>query len=55
MTTLAPVTILTVAADGVFFARLPVNRVRATVGDRAYEIIVVDRGSQPGLITQAAR
>ncbi len=43
-----PVTILTVAADGLFFTRLLVMQVRATVGDRPYEIIVVDRGSRDG-------
>lgn len=46
---LPPVSILTVAADGLFFVRLLVERVRATVGPRPYEIIVVDRGSRDGL------
>ncbi|WP_426958168.1 glycosyltransferase [Muricoccus radiodurans] len=45
---LPPVSILTVAADGLFFVRLLVERVRATVGARDYEIIVVDRGSRDG-------
>jgi hypothetical protein len=45
---LPPVSIVTVSTDGYFFVRLLVERVRATVGDRAYEIIVVDRGSRDG-------
>ena len=44
-----PVSIVTVAADGLFFVRLLVQRVRATIGARPYEVIVVDRGSRDGL------
>ena len=44
-----PVSIVTVAADGLFFVQLLAHRVRATIGARAYEIIVVDRGSRDGL------
>ncbi len=46
-----PVSILTVTRDGLFFTRLLAERVRATVRDRPYEIIVVDQGSRDG--TQA--
>jgi hypothetical protein len=42
------VSIVTVAYDSYFFARLLVERVRALVGRRPYEIIVVDRGSRDG-------
>ena len=45
---LPPVSIVTVAADGLFFIRLLVEQVRARIGDRAYEIIVVDRLSRDG-------
>ena len=45
---LFPVTVLTVATDGLLFIRLLVERVRATVAGREYEIIVVDRGSRDG-------
>lgn len=45
-----PVSIVTVAADGYLFARLLVERVRATVGERDYEIIVVHRGSRDGSV-----
>ena len=47
-TTLPPVSIVTVAADGYLFIRLLVERVRATVGPRDYEIIVVHRGGWDG-------
>lgn len=43
-----PVSIITVAADGLFWVRLLVERVRATIGARPYEIIVVDRLSHDG-------
>ncbi|WP_431281164.1 glycosyltransferase [Humitalea sp. 24SJ18S-53] len=43
------VSIMTVAADGLFFVRLLVEQVRATIGARPYEVIVVDRGSRDGL------
>lgn len=39
-----PVSIVTVANSGFFFLRLLVQRVRETVGERPYEIVVVDRG-----------
>lgn len=41
-----PVSIVTVTRDGYFFSRLLVERVRALIGERRYEIIVVDRGSR---------
>lgn len=44
-----PVSIVTVAADGLFFVQLLVHQVRATIGARPYEIVVVDRGSRDGL------
>lgn len=43
-----PVSIVTVTRDGLFFTRLLVERIRALIGDRAYEIIVVDQGSRDG-------
>jgi hypothetical protein len=43
-----PVTILTVSADGLFFIRLLVERVREMMDGRRYEIVVVDRGSRDG-------
>ncbi len=45
---LPPVSVVTVAADGYLFIRLLVERVRATIGLRHYEIIVVHRGSADG-------
>lgn len=45
---LPAVSIVTVSADGFLFVRLLVERVRALVGPRPYEIIVVDRGSRDG-------
>jgi hypothetical protein len=45
---LPPVSIVTVTRDGLFFSRLLVERVRALVGPRDYEILVVDRGSVDG-------
>ncbi|MFO1057157.1 MAG: glycosyltransferase [Dongiaceae bacterium] len=45
---LPPVSLVTVTRDGYFFVRLLVERVRALVGPRAYEIVVVDRGSRDG-------
>ena len=47
-TRLPPVSIVTVAADGYLFIRLLVERVRATIGPRDYEIVVVHRGSRDG-------
>lgn len=49
------VSFLTVATDGLFFMRLLVERIRATVGDRPYEIIVVDRLSRDGIRTWLRR
>lgn len=46
-----PVSIVTVTRDGLFFTRLLVQRIRQTVNQRDYEIIVVDQGSVDG--TQA--
>ena len=48
-----PVSILTVTRDGLFFTRLLAERVRATVGDRPYEIIIVDQGSRDGTLAWA--
>lgn len=45
---LRPVSIVTVSYDTIFFVRLLVEKVREFVGARAYEIIVVDRGSRDG-------
>ena len=42
--TMPPVSIVTVSSDGYLFIRLLVERVRATIGGRGYEIIVVHRG-----------
>lgn len=48
-----PVSIVTVTRDGLFFTRLLTERVRATVRDRPYEIIVVDQGSRDGTVAWA--
>ena len=45
---LEPVTIVTVALNGFFFTRLLVEKVREHTAGRAFEIIVVDRGSRDG-------
>jgi len=45
---LPPVSIVTVTFDSYFFVRLLVEKVREFVGQRSYEIIVVDRGSRDG-------
>jgi glycosyltransferase involved in cell wall biosynthesis len=45
---LRPVSIVTVTFDTYFFVRLLVEKVREFIGARAYEIIVVDRGSTDG-------
>ena len=45
---LRPVSVVTVTYDTLFFVRLLVEKVREFVGDRAYEVIVVDRGSSDG-------
>ena len=45
---LPPVSVVTVSVDGYLFIRLLVEKVRAFIGERAYEIVVVDRGSRDG-------
>lgn len=45
---LEPVSIITVARNGYFFTRLLVEKVREHTLGRAFEIIVVDRGSRDG-------
>ncbi len=45
---LRPVSIVTASYDTYFFLRLLVEKVREFIGARAYEIIVVDRGSRDG-------
>src|SRR5579872_6146333 len=47
-TTLPAISFVTVAADGYLFVRLLVEKLRAFVGERQYEIVVVDRGSRDG-------
>ncbi len=44
----SPVSIVTVTYDSFFYIRLLVEKVRAFVGSREYEIVVVDRGSRDG-------
>ena len=43
-----PVSVVTVSYDTYFFTRLLVEKVREFIGDRLYEIVVVDRGSGDG-------
>lgn len=43
-----PVSIIAVARDGFFFTRLLVEKVREHTRGRAYEILIVDRGSRDG-------
>ena len=60
-----PVSIVTVSNGGFFFVRLLVERVRAHIGARPYEILVVDRGgsraerkwltAQPDVVLLTAR
>jgi len=50
-----PVSIVTVTHDTFFFTRLLVEKVREFIGTRAYEIIVVDRGSNDGTREWLAR
>ena len=50
-----PVSIVTVTYDTFFFIRLLVERVRELIGNRAYEIIVVDRGSRDGTLEWCAQ
>lgn len=45
-----PVSIITVSYDTYFFVRLLVEKVREEIGGRAYEIVVVDRGSRDGTV-----
>jgi Glycosyl transferase family 2 len=45
---LPAVSFVTVAADGYMFVRLLIERLRAFVGERDYEVVVVDRGSRDG-------
>jgi len=45
---LEPVSVITVARNGYFFTRLLVEKVREHTVGRAYEILVVDRGSRDG-------
>src|SRR4051812_24807929 len=52
---LHPVSIVTVSYDTLFFIRLLVERVRQFVGDRNYEVVVVDRGSQDGTLEWLGR
>ncbi len=49
--TARPVSIVTVTRDGLFFTQLLAAQVRRHIGQRPYEIIVVDQGSSDG--TQA--
>lgn len=46
---------MTVTYDTYFFVRLLVEKVREFIGDRAYEIIVVDRGSRDGTLAWCAQ
>jgi len=50
-----PVSVVTVAYDTFFFVRLLVEKVREFVGDRDYEIILVDRGSRDGTLEWCAK
>ena len=52
---LRPVSIVTVTYDTFFFLRLLVEKVREFIGARAYEIIVVDRGSRDGTLEWCAQ
>ena len=45
---------MTVTYDTFFFLRLLVEKVREFIGDRVYEIIVVDRGSRDGTLEWCA-
>ncbi|MGI9088411.1 MAG: glycosyltransferase family 2 protein [Chthoniobacterales bacterium] len=50
---LPAVSIVTVAYDTFFFVRLLVEKVREFIGERAYEIVLVDRGSRDGTLEWA--
>ncbi|MEP6811296.1 MAG: glycosyltransferase, partial [Chthoniobacterales bacterium] len=52
---LRPVSVVTVTYDTFFFLRLLVEKVREFIGERAYEIIVVDRGSRDGTLEWCAK
>jgi hypothetical protein len=43
-----PISIVTVARNGLFFTRLLIEKIREHTIDRCFEIIVVDRGSRDG-------
>ena len=47
---LRPVSVITVTNGGYFFVRLLVEKVREFIGQREYEIVVVDRGSRDGTL-----
>src|SRR5271170_5359201 len=47
---LRPVSVVTVTNGGYFFVRLLVEKVREFVGQREYEILVIDRGSRDGTL-----
>ena len=47
---LRPVSVITVTNGGYFFVRLLVEKVRELIGQREYEILVVDRGSRDGTL-----
>ena len=49
-----PVSVVTVTYDTLFFLRLLVEKVREFISGRAYEIIVVDRGSRDGTLEWCA-
>ncbi len=50
-----PVSIVTVTYDTFFFVRLLIEKVREFIGDRNYEIIVIDRGSRDGTLAWCAQ
>src|SRR4051812_13458423 len=50
-----PVSIVTVTYDTFFFLRLLVEKVREFIGERTFEIIVVDRGSRDGTLEWCAK
>ena len=47
---LRPVSVITVTNGGYFFVRLLVEKVREFIGQREYEILVIDRGSRDGTL-----
>ena len=52
---LCPVSVVTVSYDTLFFVRLLVEKVRQFVGNRDYELVVVDRGSRDGTLEWLGR